>query len=49
MAALQAMWIPNDSPLRNPDQVPFPDPFPPIQNLSGATDEKETPSMRELV
>lgn len=49
MAALQAMGVPVDSPLRNPDQVPFPDPFSLYPRPLGATDEKETPNMRELV
>ena len=49
MAALQAMEVPNDSPLRNPDQVPFPDPSPLVQYPPGAADEEETPNMRELV
>lgn len=34
MAALQAMRVPDDSLLRNPDQVPFPDPLPTVQNPS---------------
>ena len=33
---------------KNPDQVPYPDPPPPIQNPTNAKDE-ETKSMRELV
>ena len=49
MAALQAMGVPVDSPLRNPDQVPFPDPFSLYPRPLGATDEEETPNMRELV
>lgn len=49
MAALQAMRIPDDSTLRNPDQVPFPDPLPTVQNPFEAADEEETPSTRELV
>lgn len=47
MAALQALGVPDDSLLRNPEQIPFPKP-PPIQNPFGASDE-DTPSMRELV
>ena len=49
LAALQAVRVPEDSPLRNPDQIPFSDPTPPIQNPSNADEEEETPSMRELV
>ena len=49
MAALQAIGVPDDSPLRNPEQIPFPKPPPPIQNPSGADDEEDTPSIRELV
>ena len=30
MAALQAMGVPDDFPLRNPEQIPFPEPPPPI-------------------
>ena len=48
MAALQAMGVPDDSLLRNPKQIPFPEPPPPIQNPFGA-DKEDTPSMRELV
>ena len=48
MAALQVMGVPNDSPLRNPDQIPYPDPTPPVQNPTSA-EEEDTPSMRELV
>ena len=49
LAALQAMGVPEDSLLRNPNQIPFPDPSPTVQNTSGTIDEKETPSIRELV
>ena len=48
MAALQVMGVPNDSPLRNPDQIPYPDPTPLVQNPTSA-EEEDTPSMRELV
>ena len=30
MAVLQAIRVPGDSPLRNPEQIPFPEPPPPI-------------------
>ena len=49
LAALQAIGVPEDSTLRNPDQIPFPDPFPAVQNLPSTVDEEETPSIRELV
>ena len=49
MAALQAMGVPADFPLRNPEQIPFPKPPPPIQNPSNAKDEKDTSSMKKLV
>ena len=31
LAALQAVRVPEDSPLRNPDQIPFSDPTPPFR------------------
>ena len=31
MAALQVMGVADDSPLRNPEQIPFPEPPPPVQ------------------
>ena len=49
MAALQAMGVPKDSPLRDPNQIPFSGPFTAIQNQLGVIDEEETTSMRELV
>ena len=49
LAALQALGVPEDSPLRNPNQIPFPGPSLVAQNPSGATDEEESSSMRELV
>ena len=49
MTALQAMGVPDDSPLRNPEQIPFPEPPPPIQDPSDADDKEDTPSMKELV
>ena len=48
MAALSAMGVPEDSPLRNPDQIPYPEPPPPTQNPT-KVEEEDTPSMRELV
>ena len=49
LAALQAIRVPEDSPLRNPDQIPFSNPSPAVQNPLSAVDEEETPSIRELV
>ena len=49
MVALQAFRIPDDSPLRNLEQVPFLNPSSLVQNPSGVADEEETPSIRELV
>lgn len=41
--------MPKDSPLRNPNQIPYLDPSPSVQNPTGAEEEEDTPSMRELV
>ena len=30
MAAFQAMGVPGDSPLRNPEHIPFPKPLAPV-------------------
>ncbi|XP_030969636.1 uncharacterized protein LOC115989896 isoform X2 [Quercus lobata] len=49
LAALQALGVPENSPLRNPNQIPFPGLSTAAQNPPGATNEEETPSMRELV
>ena len=41
-----------DSPLRNPEQIPYSSPPPPMQSQANATDaadEEETLSMRDLV
>lgn len=48
IAALQAMEVSTDSPLRNPEQIPFLEPPTPVQDPSGA-DEEDIPSMKELV
>ena len=48
MAVLQALGVPNDSPLRNPNQIPFPGPSTAAQNPPGAIDEEDNLSMREL-
>ena len=49
LAALQAIGVPEDSPLRNPNQIPFPYLPTTLQRTPGAIDEEETTSMRELV
>lgn len=44
------LWrCPDDSLLRNPEQIPFPEPLPSFQNPSVADDEEDTPRMKELV
>ena len=47
------MAMAEDSPLRNPEKIPYqtppPPPPPPVQNQAGGTDEEEILSMRELV
>ena len=49
LVALQAMEVPEDYPLRNPNQIPFSAPSTKAQNPLDAIDEEETMSMRELV
>ena len=49
MAALQALGVPKDSPLRDLGQIPIPDSAPAAQNPAGPNDEEETDSLRELV
>ena len=49
LAALWAAGVPEDSPLRNPSEIPFPPPVAPTQNAPHVIDEEETSSMRELV
>ena len=49
LVALQAMEVPKDSPLRNLEQIPYSAPPPPVRSQTNATDEEDTPSMRELV
>jgi len=49
LVALQALAVPKDSPLRNLEQIPRPAPTPPVQSQANATDDEDTPSMRELV
>ena len=49
LATLQAIGVPEDSPLRNSKQIPYPAPPPPVQSQADVADEEDTPSMRELV
>ena len=49
IATLQALGVPEDSPLRDPSQIPIPDSTPAAQNPVGPNDEEETDSLRELV
>ena len=48
-AVLQALGVPEDSPLRDPDQIPFPSSTLTAQNPPTPIDEEETASIRELV
>ena len=49
MAALHALGVLEDSPLRDPSRIPFLDSSPVMQNSVGPTDEEEPDSLRELV
>ena len=49
LAALQALKVPKDSPLRDPSQIAFPSLTSAVQNPLEPIDEEETQSMRELV
>ena len=49
LAALQALGVPKDSPLRDPSHITFPSPSPVVQNPLGPIDKEETQSIRELV
>ena len=49
LAALQALGVPEDSPLRDPSQIPFPSFTQAVQNPLAPIDEEEMASMRELV
>ena len=48
-ATLQVLRVPEDPPLRDPDQIPFPSTTIVVQNPSTPIEEKETASMKELV
>ena len=49
MAALQALGVPEDSSLRDPDQIPVPVSVPAAQNPASPNEEEESDSLRELV
>ena len=49
LVALQAIGVPEDSPLRNPNQIPFLNLSTTKQNCLGEIVEEETTSMKELV
>ena len=49
MAALQALGVPKDSPLRDPGQIPIPVSAPAAQNQTGPNKEEEMDSLRDLV
>ena len=48
-ATLQVLGVPEDSPLRDPDQSPFPSTTTTVQNPPTPIKEEETASMKELV
>ena len=48
-AALQDLGVPEDSPLRDPGQIPFPSVATIVQNPPAPVEEEETASMKELV
>ena len=47
--ALRVLGVLEDSPMRDPDQIPFPSPAAAMQDPSVPIKEEETASMRELV
>lgn len=49
LATLQALGVLKDSPLRDPNQIPFLNLPTAMQNTSELIDEEETTSMKELV
>ena len=48
-AALQVVGVPEDSPLKDTDHIPFPSLPMATQKTPVVTDEEETSSLRELV
>ena len=49
MATLQALRVPEDSSLRDPNQIPVPVSVPAAQNPASPNKEEESDSLRELV
>ena len=49
LVALQVMGVPEDSLLRNPEQISYSAPPPPVQSQTDAANKEDTTSMRELV
>lgn len=49
LAAVMAMGVPEDSPLRNTNQIRYPKPSPPTTPKPTEAEDEDTPSMRELV
>ena len=49
LATEMAMGVPKDSPFRNPDQIPYPEPPPTTTQKPTEAEEEDAPSMRELV
>ena len=49
LATLQAVGVPKDSPLRDPNQIPLPSLSTAAQKTPVVVDEEETTSLRELV
>ena len=49
MAVLHVLGAPEDSHLKDPGRIPFPDSLPVSQNPIGPINEEETNSLRELV
>ena len=46
LATVQAIGVAEDFPLRNPKQIPYLAPPPPVQSQAGVMDKEVTPSMR---
>lgn len=50
ISTVNALDLPNDSPIRDPEQIPLPEPFPPSpMQTSAPNEEEDNLSMRELV
>ena len=49
LATEMAMGVPKDSPLRNPDQIPYPEAPPTTTQKPTEAEEEDALSMRELV